>query len=110
VIATVTIVPLARAPEAFAHRTIRPEPAVAEILSGDEAAVRRRLGEPRAVDEKDTFWRLTPLTWATMQRDQRQRYQHRRLKKGQRSPRAAARPTRNVASACSAESVVSTRW
>jgi len=43
VIAASTIVPLDTALMGFAHRVIRPEPAIAEILSGDEAAVRRRL-------------------------------------------------------------------
>ena len=68
-IATATIVPLDKAIEAFARRTIRPEPAVAEILAGDEAAVRRRLAETGAVDRKDAFWRQKPIAWATMQGD-----------------------------------------
>jgi hypothetical protein len=69
VIATATIVPLDEAIEDFALRSIPPEPAVAEILAGDEAAVRRRLAEPGAVDRQDAFWRLTPIAWATMQGD-----------------------------------------
>ena len=69
VIATATIVPLDQAIERYAHRTIHPEPMVAEILAGDEAAVRRRLAEPGAVDRRDAFWRLEPLAWATMQGD-----------------------------------------
>jgi len=40
VIALVTIIPLDTALKAFVNRTTRPEPAVAEILSGDAAAVR----------------------------------------------------------------------
>ena len=42
-IATATIMPLDMAIKGFAHRTIRPEPAIEEILSGNEAAVRHRL-------------------------------------------------------------------
>ena len=66
VIATATIVPLDKAIEDFALRTIPPEPAIAEILAGDEAAVRRRLAEPGAVDREDAFCRLSPIAWATM--------------------------------------------
>jgi peptidoglycan/LPS O-acetylase OafA/YrhL len=69
VAAIATIVPLDRVIEDFAIRAVPPEPAVAEILAGDEAAVRRRLAEPGAVDRKDAFWRLTPIAWATMQGD-----------------------------------------
>ena len=69
VIATAIIVPLDKAIERFARRTIRPEPSVAEILAGDEAAVRRRLAEPGAVDRADAFWRQKPIAWATMQGD-----------------------------------------
>ena len=69
VIATATIVPLDRAIASLAHRTIRPEPAVAEILAGDVATVRRRLAEPGAVYRKDGFWLQKPLAWATMQGD-----------------------------------------
>ncbi len=71
VIATATIVPLDAAFKAFALRTIRPEPLVAEILSGDEAAVRRRLATPGAVERKDGFWGRTPLAWATLHGDPR---------------------------------------
>jgi hypothetical protein len=46
VIATATIVPLDMGIKRFAHRTIRPEPAIEEILSGNEAAVRQRLATP----------------------------------------------------------------
>ncbi|NBW86312.1 MAG: hypothetical protein EBR23_05680, partial [Planctomycetia bacterium] len=49
VIATATIVPLDAALKRFAWRTIPPAPAVAEILTGDEAAVRHRLAAPGAV-------------------------------------------------------------
>lgn len=69
VIATATLVPLDKAIATYAHRWIRPEPAVAEILSGDEAAVRRRLATPGAVERTDSFWGLTPLTWAAMHGD-----------------------------------------
>ena len=69
VIAVATIVPLDTALKAFAHRTIRPEPAVAEILSGDEAAVRRRLATEGAAGIKDAFYGRTPLPWATMHGD-----------------------------------------
>ncbi len=69
VIATATIVPLDTALKGFAHRTIRPEPAVAEILTGDVAAVRRRLAEPGAVDREDAFWKQKPLAWSTMRGD-----------------------------------------
>lgn len=68
-IAVATIVPLDTVLEQFAHRTIRPEPAVAEILSGDEVAVRRRLATPGAVDRTDTFYGRTPLTWAVLHGD-----------------------------------------
>ena len=69
VIATATIVPLDRAIAGLARRTSRPEPAVAEILAGDVAAVRRRLAEPAAIDRRDGFWRLKPVAWATMHGD-----------------------------------------
>ena len=70
VIATATIMPLDLAIKRFAHRTIRPEPAIEEILSGNEAAVRQRLATPGAVNRKDAVWGRTPLAWATMHGDQ----------------------------------------
>ena len=69
VIATATIVPLNMAIKRFAHRTIRPEPAIEEILTGDEAAVRQRLATPGAVERKDAFYGRTPLAWATLHGD-----------------------------------------
>jgi peptidoglycan/LPS O-acetylase OafA/YrhL len=66
VIATITIVPLDRVIEGYALRTNRPEAALADMLSGDEASVRRRLASPGAVDRTDAFWGLTPLAWAAM--------------------------------------------
>ena len=69
VIATATIVPLDMAIKRFAQRTIRPEPAIEEILTGDEAAVRQRLARPGAVASKDAFYGRTPLAWATLQGD-----------------------------------------
>jgi fucose 4-O-acetylase-like acetyltransferase len=69
VIATATIMPLDMAIRRFAHRTIRPEPAIEEILTGDEAAVRQRLATPGAVERKDAVWGRTPLAWATMHGD-----------------------------------------
>lgn len=69
VIATVTLVPLDTAISTHAERTDRPEPALATILSGDEAAVRRQLAVPGAVEHRDAFWGLTPLAWATMRGD-----------------------------------------
>ena len=69
VIAWATIMPLDTALKGFAHRTILPEPAVAEILCGDEAAVRRRLAEPGAIARKDASYAATPLAWATMHGD-----------------------------------------
>ncbi|MFM8734364.1 MAG: acyltransferase family protein [Pirellulales bacterium] len=68
-IAVATIVPLDSALKAFAERAIPPEPAVAEILSGDEAAVRRRLATPGAVASRDAFYGRTPLAWATLHGD-----------------------------------------
>jgi peptidoglycan/LPS O-acetylase OafA/YrhL len=68
-IAVATIVPLDTALKGFAQRTIRPEPAVAEILSGDEAAVRRRLATAGAAERKDAFYGRTPLAWATLHGD-----------------------------------------
>ena len=59
VIATATIVPLDTALKGIAHRVIRPEPAIAEILSGDEAAVRRRLATEGAAGTKDAFYGLS---------------------------------------------------
>ena len=67
VIAAATIVPLDAALQGFAERVILPEPAVAEIRSGDEAAVRRRLATPGAVTSKDAFWGRTPLVWASLE-------------------------------------------
>jgi peptidoglycan/LPS O-acetylase OafA/YrhL len=69
VIAVATIVPLDTALKGFAERAVRPEPAVAEILSGDEAAVRRRLATQGAVESKDAFYGRTPLAWATLHGD-----------------------------------------
>ena len=69
VIATATIVPLDTALKGIAHRVIRPEPAIAEILSGDEAAVRRRLATEGAAGTKDAFYGRTPLGWAALQGD-----------------------------------------
>ena len=68
-IAVATIVPLDSALKRFAERSIPPEPAVAEILSGDEAAVRRRLATAGAVERKDFFYGRTPLGWATLHGD-----------------------------------------
>jgi peptidoglycan/LPS O-acetylase OafA/YrhL len=69
VIATLTIVPLDNAIEGYALRTNRPEAALTDMLSGDEATVRGRLASPGAADRKDAFWGLTPLAWATMRGD-----------------------------------------
>ena len=69
VIAVATIVPLDTFLKAFAYRTIHPEPAIAEILSGDEAAVRCRLATKGAADRKDAFYGRTPLAWATLHGD-----------------------------------------
>ena len=69
VIATLTIVPLDKAIEGYALRTNRLEPTLVDMLSGDEATVRRRLESPGAVDRRDAVWGLTPLTWATMRGD-----------------------------------------
>jgi hypothetical protein len=69
VIATVTIVPLDMVINAYALRTNQPEPALSDMISGDEATVRRRLATPGAAKRKDAFWGLTPLAWATMRGD-----------------------------------------
>ena len=69
VIATATIMPLDVAIKRFAHRTIRPEPAIGEILTGDEAAVRTRLATPGTAGNKDAFYGRTPLAWATLHGD-----------------------------------------
>ena len=69
VIAAATIVPLDMAIKEFAHRTIRPDPAIEEILTGNEAAVRQRLATQGAVNRKDAFYGRTPLAWATLHGD-----------------------------------------
>ena len=69
VIATATIVPLDKLIEGYALRTNPRDPVIVDLLSGDEAAVRRRLASPGAVDREDAFWNLTPLAWATMRGD-----------------------------------------
>jgi len=69
VIATATIVPLDTAIDGYAVRTNPRDPALADLLSGDEAAVRRRLAAPGAAERKDAYWGLTPLAWATMRGD-----------------------------------------
>jgi peptidoglycan/LPS O-acetylase OafA/YrhL len=69
VIAAATIVPLDVGIKGFAERSIRPEAAVEEILSCDEAAVRQRLATPGAAEMKDAFYRRTPLAWATLHGD-----------------------------------------
>jgi fucose 4-O-acetylase-like acetyltransferase len=66
VIAASTIVPLDTALKGFAHRVIRPEPAVAEILSGDESAARHSAG-PRCRATRRSWLRcsmpaLTPTS------------------------------------------------
>ena len=68
-IAVATIVPVDDGLQRFAERAIVPQPAVAEILSGDEAAVRRRLATPGAIERKDFFYDRTPLGWATLHGD-----------------------------------------
>ena len=69
VIATATIVPLDTAIEGYALRTNQRDPTVVDLLSGDEAAVRRRLAAPGAADREDALWGLKPLDWATMRGD-----------------------------------------
>lgn len=69
VIATVTIVPFDEAIEEYALRTNRPDPFLVDMLWGDEATVRRRLAVPGAAEHTDSFWQLTPLSWATMRGD-----------------------------------------
>lgn len=74
VIASLTIVPLDKVIDAYALQTNRPEPALTEILSGDEATVRHRLTAPGAAERHaagspDTFWGQTPLAWAAMRGD-----------------------------------------
>jgi len=49
VIAAITIVPPDNVIDAYALRTNRPEPALADIRAGDEATVRRRLAASGAV-------------------------------------------------------------
>lgn len=72
-IAVAMIVPLDTARKRFAHRTIRPEPAIAEIFTGDEAAVRRRLAAPGAAADKDRFYCRTPLGWSRVLSSERLR-------------------------------------
>ncbi|MFM8290292.1 MAG: acyltransferase family protein [Planctomycetia bacterium] len=69
VIATLTIVPLDKVIDRYALRTNPRAPALADMLSGDEATVRRRLASPGAAERKDASWGLTPLAWATMRGD-----------------------------------------
>ncbi len=69
VIATLTIVPLDTVIDHHAVRTNPRDPALADMLSGDEATVRRRLASPGAAEHKDAFWGLTPLAWAAMRGD-----------------------------------------
>ncbi len=68
-IAVATIMPLDTFLKGLSQRTIHPEPAVAEILSSDEAAVRRRLSTHGAVESEDAFYGRTPLAWATLHGD-----------------------------------------
>ena len=68
-IATVIVVPLEQAIMQYAVSTARPEPLLGDMLSGDAAAVRRRLAGPGAVDQRDAFWGVTPLAWAIMRGD-----------------------------------------
>jgi len=68
-IATVTIVPLDTAIERQALRTNQRDAVLADMLSGDEATVRRRLASAGAADRRDAFWGLTPLAWATRRGD-----------------------------------------
>jgi peptidoglycan/LPS O-acetylase OafA/YrhL len=69
VIATITIVPLDKVIDGYALRTNRPEATLTDMLSGDEATVRRLLASPGAVERADALWCLTPLAWATMRGD-----------------------------------------
>ena len=68
-IATLTIVPLDTMIDHQALRTNRPAPIISTMLSGDEAAARRLLASPGAIDRRDAFWGLTSLAWATMRGD-----------------------------------------
>ncbi|MFM8953066.1 MAG: acyltransferase family protein [Planctomycetaceae bacterium] len=68
-IATLTIVQLDKLIDGYALRTNRPEAALTDMLSGDEATVRRLLASPGAVERADASWGLTPLAWATMRGD-----------------------------------------
>lgn len=63
-LALVTIVPLDRAIERHAFRTVRPEPWVADILAGDADAVRARLATGVDPDDRDRIYRRTLLSWA----------------------------------------------
>ena len=69
VIAAVTIVPLDVTLQNLAHRSIRPEPEIAEIMSGDEAAVRTRYASSELLAKKDSRWDRSPLAWATLSGD-----------------------------------------
>jgi peptidoglycan/LPS O-acetylase OafA/YrhL len=64
VLAMATIGPLDAALERHAIRTIRPEPAIAEMLDGDAEAVRRRLAAGADAEGRDAVFHRTMLSWA----------------------------------------------
>ena len=64
VLAMATIGPLDAFLEAYAIRTIQPEPAIAEMFAGDVAAVRRRFASGAQAEGHDTLFHRRMLSWA----------------------------------------------
>jgi peptidoglycan/LPS O-acetylase OafA/YrhL len=64
VFAMVTIGPLDGLLERYAIQSIRPEPMIADLLSGDGDAVRRRLADGIDPGGRDDVYRRTMLSWA----------------------------------------------
>ncbi|NBW86939.1 MAG: hypothetical protein EBR23_08970, partial [Planctomycetia bacterium] len=69
VIAMATIGPLDGVLQRHAFRSIRPEPAIAELLTGDSDAVRRRFAAGANADGRDVLFRRRMLSWAACSND-----------------------------------------
>jgi peptidoglycan/LPS O-acetylase OafA/YrhL len=64
VLSMATIGPLDALLERYAMRSIRPEPAIADLLSGDGDAARRRFAAGADAKGRDGVFRRTMLSWA----------------------------------------------
>jgi peptidoglycan/LPS O-acetylase OafA/YrhL len=68
-LAMATIGPIDAAIQRHAMRSIRPEPAIAEMFAGDAAAVRRRFAAGADAEGRDAVFRRRMLSWAACSDD-----------------------------------------